>query len=203
MPLEILTVCTGNIVRSPLSEQYLRLQLAGLPVTVASAGTGPREGDRMTAEALEIAAELGIPTAESQAHGARRLTEAVVATPSLILTATRAHRAAVVELNPARLRSTFTLREFARLSVHVSDDELADAAASADSTAGDDAAEVRLRAVLARILAVRGTVDPPADPLEDDVLDPAGRSWNSYVASMEQLLPATDEVVRVIRLTLQ
>lgn len=202
MPLEILTVCTGNIVRSPLSEQYLRLQLTGLPVTVASAGTGPREGDRMTAEALEIAAELGIPTAESQAHGARRLTEAVVATPSLILTATRAHRAAVVELDPARLRSTFTLREFARLSVHVSDDEVADAAASADSAAGENA-EARLRAVLARILAVRGTVDPPADPLEDDVLDPAGRSWNSYVASMEQLLPATDEVARVLRAALR
>ena len=39
MPIDILTVYTGNIVRSPLSALYLRLLLADLPVEVASAGT--------------------------------------------------------------------------------------------------------------------------------------------------------------------
>ena len=36
MPIEILTVCTGNIVRSPLSELYLRLLLADLSVDLVS-----------------------------------------------------------------------------------------------------------------------------------------------------------------------
>ena len=96
MPIEILTVCTGNIVRSPLSELYLRLLLADLPVEVASVGTRPRPGEAMTEQACEIAAELGIPAAEIEAHQAKRLTEPVLAGRDLVLAMTRAHRKAVV-----------------------------------------------------------------------------------------------------------
>lgn len=197
MQVRILTVCTGNIVRSPLAEQYLRHQLAGAPIRVTSVGTSARAGEAMTNHAQRIAADLGVPTAEYVGHGARRLTERDAAAPDLVLAMTRAHRKAVVELDPRRLRSTFTVREFARLAEQVPDPEVADAAASA----GADP-RARLRAALARVAAVRGTVDPPADPADDDVLDPAGRSWNTYETSMRQLLPATDEVVRVIRAAL-
>ena len=194
MPIEILTVCTGNIVRSPLSELYLRLLLADLPVEVASAGTQPRPGEAMTEHACEIAAELGIPAAEIEAHQAKRLTEPVLAGRDLVLAMTRAHRKAVVELDPSLLRKAFTILEFARLSRHVTDAEIHEAA----TDAGNDP-RARFQAALARVLSVRGTVDAPADPAEDDVLDPAGRSWNTYETSMSQLLPAVEEVARVIR----
>ena len=68
----------------------------------------------------------------------------------------------------------------------------------AATDAGDDP-RARFQAALARVLSVRGTVDAPGDPSEDDVLDPAGRSWNTYETSMSQLLPAVEEVARVIR----
>lgn len=197
MPIEILTVCTGNIVRSPLSELYLRLLLADLPVEVASAGTQPRPGEAMTEQACEIATELGIPAAQVDAHAAQRVTEPVLAGRDLVLAMTRAHRKAVVELDPSLLRTTFTILEFTRLSLHVTDAEIRDAA----TDAGDDP-QARFRAALARVLSVRGTVDAPGDPAEDDVLDPAGRSWSTYETSMSQLLPAVEEVARVIRAAL-
>ncbi len=43
-PFKILTVCTGNICRSPLAEGLLRKVLRGLPVEVSSAGTGALVG---------------------------------------------------------------------------------------------------------------------------------------------------------------
>ena len=197
MPIEILTVCTGNIVRSPLAEQYLRLTLAGLDVHLASAGTQPRPGEGMTEPAREIAADLGIPAAEIAAHQAQRLTESAIAGRDLVLAMSRSHRKAVVERDPSMLRRAFTVRELARLAEHVTDAELREAATDAgtDPTA-------RLRAALDRVIAVRGTVDAPADPTDDDVLDPAGRSWTTYETSMRQLLPALDEVARVIRAAL-
>lgn len=197
MPIEILTVCTGNIVRSPLAEQYLRLTLTGLHVHLTSAGTQPRPGEGMTEPAREIAADLGIPTAEIAAHQAKRVTERAVAGRDLVLTMSRAHRKAVVELDPSLLRRAFTAREFARLAEHVTDAELREAT----TDAGIDP-HTRVRAALDRVIAVRGTVDAPADPSDDDVLDPAGRSWTTYKTSMRQLLPALDEVARVIRTAL-
>ena len=41
---------------------------------------------------------------------------------------------------------------------------------------------------------------PPADPADDDVIDPYRRSWKTYELSGSQLAPAIDQVVRVIRL---
>ncbi|GAA1687205.1 hypothetical protein GCM10009808_00260 [Microbacterium sediminicola] len=195
--IQILTICSGNIARSPLAEQYLRLTLEGLPLTVSSAGTIARPGDHQTDGSQDVAAELGIPEADLAAHRARRLTETVLEGQNLVLGLSREHRKAAVELSPAHLRSAFTPREFARLAEEVTDAELLDAA----NVAGTDP-EDRLRAALQLIGGVRGTVAPPADPADDDVADPAGRGEAAYVASAQQLIPALDQIVRVIRVTL-
>ena len=39
----------------------------------------------------------------------------------------------------------------------------------------------------------------PPTPEDDDVIDPYGRSWQTYERSAAQLVPALDEVVRVLR----
>lgn len=192
---EILTVCTGNICRSPLAEQLLRGRLAPLPVRVHSAGTRGLRSAPMTAEAVRLATGLGVPADDSAAHRSRYLTERELTSPDLILTMTRTHRRDVAELAPARLRSTFTIREFARLSSGIADADLRAAAESA----GTDAA-ARVRAVGVLVASHRGLVRPPADGADDDVVDPYGRSWETYQRSAAQLEPAVDEVVRVLRL---
>jgi protein-tyrosine phosphatase len=101
----------------------------------------------------------------------------------------------VVELAPSRVGSTFTVREFARLASAIPDDELRAAAAAA---AGDD--KDRVRAAALGVATYRGIVEPPADPADDDVIDPFRQSWETYEDSAAQLEPAIDEVVRVIRL---
>lgn len=75
----ILTVCTGNICRSPMAEVLLRSGLAGLPIRVHSAGTHALVDHEMTAPAQEIAAERGADADAAAAAGAvRTLTTAGV-----------------------------------------------------------------------------------------------------------------------------
>ncbi|CAN5424630.1 low molecular weight phosphatase family protein [soil metagenome] len=191
---EVLTVCTGNICRSPLAEQLLRLHLTPKNATVTSAGTRGLNSAPMTPEALALADQLGVPASDSTAHRSRFLTESMLVTPDLIITMTREHRRMVAELAPSRMRSTFTAREFARLAADVTDDQIRDAAAKAPvQTPGG-----RVRAAATLIASRRGMVLPPDKPEDDDVIDPFGRSWQTYELSAAQLTPALDEVVRVL-----
>lgn len=192
--LEFLTVCTGNICRSPLAELLLATRLADLGVTVSSAGTRGLRSAPMTAEAVSIADQLGIAHERAAGHRSRFLTEAHLGSPDVIFAMTRDHRRHIVELAPTRLRSTFTVREFARLAAGVSDAAVTEAAARA----GDDPAS-RLRAAVTLVASQRGVGAPPASPDDDDVIDPYGRSWQTYVLSAQQLVPAIDQVERVVR----
>jgi protein-tyrosine phosphatase len=190
---EVLTVCTGNICRSPLAEQLLRRDLPEQAV-VTSAGTRGLRSAPMTPEALALADQLGIPTADSTAHRSRFLTEQHLLAPDLIITMTRDHRRMVAELAPSRMRSTFTAREFARLSADIADEEIRDAADKAPAqTQG-----ARVRAAAGLVASRRGMVLPPEKPDDDDVIDPYGRSWKTYELSATQLTPALVEVVRVL-----
>ncbi len=187
---EILTVCTGNICRSPLAEQLLRTRLAMFRPTIASAGTRGLAGVRMTPEAQRLAVGLGVPPTDAGAHRSRFLTEPMLESPDLILTMTRDHRRKVAELAPARLRSTFTVREFARL-IDAADTDVLHAAVEA---AGHDPA-ARVRALGIALAGFRGSIAPPDDPAADDVIDPFQQSWDTYELSARQLDPAIDAVV--------
>jgi len=193
--MEIMTVCTGNICRSPLAELIIATRLADVGATVHSGGVRGLNSAPMTPEAAHLAIHYGVPQAAADAHRSRYLTEAMLASPDLILTMTRDHRRDVAELAPGRLRSTFTVREFARLAANTPDDQIAAAAAAA----GDDPG-ARLRAAAAHLASLRGLILAPADPAEDDVVDPYRQPWEVYITSAEQLLPALDQVERVARL---
>lgn len=192
----ILTVCTGNICRSPLAEQLLRARLADLDPYVASAGTRGLPAAPMTVEAAHIARALGVPDAETDAHRSRFLTEQHLDTPDLILAMTRVHRRAIAELAPSRLRSTFTIREFARLAAAVPADELR-AAADAAATPSE-----KLRAAASVIASYRGLVPAPEDPADDDVIDPYRQPWETYLLSAQQLEPAVTAVAATVRAAL-
>lgn len=191
--IQILTVCTGNICRSPLAAQVLASRLADIGVDATSAGTRARNGDRMPPEAAELALAAGVLGDTSNAHRARYLTEALLMDPDLILAMDRDHRRAIVELAPGKLRATFTAREFERLAAATSDDAIRAGATGADP-------RERLRGALAVIAGQRGLVLPPANPVDDDVVDPYGRSRETYARSAAELLPSLAAVERVVRL---
>lgn len=194
---QILTVCTGNVCRSPLAATLLATRLADLGVEVTSAGTYGLQGESMTEDTKKLAAQLDVRPDLVEAHRATYLTEAHLSSPDLILAMSREHRRRIVELSPARLRSTLTVREFARLAVGVTDAEIVEGA-----DAGGDDDSRRLRAAIAVVIGMRGMTPPPADLVDDDVVDPYRRSWETYELTGSQLAPAVEQVVRVVRLAL-
>lgn len=193
--MEIMTICTGNICRSPLAQVILASRLADLGVTVTSAGVRGLPSAPMTPEAVHLARHFGVADELSGAHRSRYLIESMLTAPDLILTMTRDHRRSLAELAPARLRSTFTVREFARLADNATDEQLRAAADAAGADSGE-----RLRAAAAFLASLRGLVLAPGDADDDDVVDPYRQPWEVYVESAEQLLPSLDRVERVVRL---
>lgn len=175
----VLTVCTGNICRSPAVERLLRAGL-GAGVEIGSAGVRA-----MTGEPIQppMAALLTAAGADPAGFAARQLTAPMAREAELVLALTRAHRGAVVELAPAALRRSFTLREFARLLAAV------DPAALPPVEAGPAA---RLRAAVPLATALRA---PATDPAADDVVDPYGGDDARYRLSFDQLLPAVRQIV--------
>lgn len=197
--IRILAVCTGNICRSPLVERVLSHRLADLDVVVTSAGTRARAGTPMTDQAIHLAAQRGVPDSAGT-HAARLLTEADVLGADLIIALDRDHRRAVVELAPSGLRKTFTAREFARLAGTVRDQEF-ESVAPDRSRADDDTTEP-MSEIVALIARQRGLAPPPLAPVDEDVVDPYGRSWATYLRSAEQLDPGLMALERVVRLVL-
>jgi protein-tyrosine phosphatase len=123
--------------------------------------------------------------AQEGAFAARRLTEKLVKEADLILTLTRAQRSLVVDLWPAAVRRTFTLREFARLLQQV------DPRAIPDGTPAE-----RLLAAMPLAAAQRGLVHTPAE--DDDVVDPYQLREQVYAESFAEIAAA----VKIINSTL-
>ncbi|WP_194420366.1 low molecular weight phosphatase family protein [Microbacterium abyssi] len=194
--IRILMVCTGNVCRSPLAEVLLRSRVTGAPIRVHSAGTRALIDKPMTPDAQELAIAHGADTQEAGAHHARWLREPIAEDADLILAMSREHRSAAVELVPRMLRQTLTIREFARLSGALTDDDLRSTADAAGSSP-----RARLAAVTALISRQRGATAPAA-PEDDDVIDPYRRSRETYETSAAQLVPAVDEVARVLHAAL-
>ncbi len=176
-PFRVLFVCTGNICRSAAAERLLRADLPrDAKVVVASAGTRALVGyptDPRTAAALRQR------RVDPGQHAARELTAAEVADADLVLAATRAHRAAAVSLYPRAVHYSYTICEFARL---------AESLISRPGYAPDNAASL-----LADVRAARGIVRP-ADPTDDDIADPYGRSDAAAGAVVAAIAGATEVI---------
>lgn len=113
--MRVLFVCTGNVCRSPTAERLLVALGAanGLPrIEAFSAGTRAVIGHPIHPEAAAVLERLG---GDPSDFAARQLTGRIAAPADLILTMTRAHRDAALELAPHRLHRTFTLAEASRL----------------------------------------------------------------------------------------
>jgi len=105
----ILTVCTGNICRSPAAAAWLTALSDG-SVAVASAGTAAVVGAPVHPPMAALMRRAGLSRA---GFTARQATAGLVGQADLVLTMTAQHRAWVVGREPAAVRRTFTLLEFA------------------------------------------------------------------------------------------
>ncbi|KZO58293.1 MULTISPECIES: arsenate reductase/protein-tyrosine-phosphatase family protein [Dietzia] len=171
MALSVMTVCTGNMCRSPLAERLLaaRTAAAGLDVTVDSAGTRAANGAEIHRETLRVLQGYG---GEGDGFASRLLTTNLLAGRDLVLTATRAHRDAVQELAPLLWKKTYTLLEAAQLA---------------------DSDESVTLAGLSRARLNINTDDPALD-----VEDPIGREAEVFDRTGAQISDAVDSIVRLL-----
>jgi len=188
----VLMVCTGNICRSPLAEVLLRAR-AGDGVRVHSAGTHALVDHEMTRQARALAVTHGAHLEDAEAHRGRYLQEPVLDESTLIFTMTREQRTFAVQLLPRKMRRIFTIREFARLAASLTDAELLAVAEAAGSNA-----DQRMDALAVAISQQRGIAPLADEPDADDVVDPYRKSEEVYEQSAQQLLPALDQVSRVV-----
>jgi protein-tyrosine phosphatase len=200
-PVKILTVCTGNICRSPVAERLLQAGLnQAVPggFQVASADTRAMVGEPMQPISADIVRTFG---GDPEGFAARQLTPKILRGVDLVLTMTSGHRGEVLQLDASLLKRTFTIREFARMLDVL--DERADSAASVPVTAdggGPLSANTAFwRGLPARAASVRH-LSLPADSAENDIIDPYRRSPDIYRRMEDQLAPAIVSVLRHARL---
>jgi protein-tyrosine phosphatase len=179
-PFRVLCVCEGNIARSPVAALLLQTGL-GPDVEVTSAGTRAVVGAPLVAPMVTLLADR---VAGTGTFRARQLRADLVRGADLVLTMTRRQRGRVVELAPAVVRRTFTLRELARLLADVDPQDLS------VGTLVD-----RLRQVVPAAAAQRRYV---ADPRTDDIADPYGRDDEAYRRAFSEIVDAVDVVARAV-----
>lgn len=179
----ILTVCTGNICRSPAAERLIqRRWVDGAPgMRVASVGTDAVVGAPIQISMAHLLEQSGAYSGEFAAHN---LTPEALDAADLVLGMTRRHRAAVASLNPVVLPRTFTLNEFARLVVE----------GQAGFTPSPDRSD-DLRRLVKLAAGQRG---PVGDPVSDDIADPYGGDLDGYIRAFDQIAAAVTAVAEVL-----
>ena len=110
----MLSICVGNVCRSPLAERLLSVRTTGTGgrVVFESAGIRGLSGHEMERSAARELRRLG---GNESGFVARRVSAEMLAGADLILAMTREVRAEVLKEYPRAMRRTFTLREFAHL----------------------------------------------------------------------------------------
>ena len=171
MAISVMTVCTGNMCRSPLAERLLaaRSAAAGLDVVVDSAGTKAANGVQIHPETLRVLEGYG---GDGSGFASRLLTPRLITGHDLVITATRKHRDAVQELAPLMWKKTYTILEAAKLA---------------------DADELLTIAGLARARLGIDTDDPALD-----VEDPIGGEPELFDRTGAQISDAVDSIVRLL-----
>ncbi|MGN7797575.1 arsenate reductase/protein-tyrosine-phosphatase family protein [Leifsonia sp. 22587] len=185
MPFRILTVCTGNICRSPAMHLLLAHELAGDErFAVSSAGTHAEVGWPVHPPMDRMLIARGI---DVEGFSARQADRHMLEESGLILTATQQHRGWVAERDPRTVRRVFTFTEFA--------DATTGAPAGLESAelvawAASHRPAVRVRSIGA---ATRRGYD------EGDILDPYGRGDAAFTAALLQIDPLVQRVARVLK----
>lgn len=202
--MRILTVCTGNICRSPVAERLLQAglnQVVPGGFVVTSAGTRAMVGEPMQPISADIVRTFG---GDPDNFAARQLTPKILRDVDLVLTMTTGHRGEVLQLDASLLKRTFTIREFARML-----DVLDQRAAAADggrfeAGAPDDGGPLAANTTFWKSLAARAAgvrhLSLPPEPGDNDIVDPYRRAPEVYRQMEDELAPAIVSILRHARL---
>lgn len=188
MSVRILTVCTGNICRSPYAHLALQHALdAARPGSfdVGSAGTQAMIGNLVNPGSAGILELRGVDHAE---FAARQITERMLDDIDIVLPLEVAHRKIVLSYSPRHLKRAFTLKEFARL--------LDSAEAREPWTqrlAGLATPEERWAALPSHLARERG-LSRVADGV-DDIADPYRRPQAAFDAMATEVDAAVERIV--------
>lgn len=201
-PVRILTVCTGNICRSPVAERLLQAGLDQVrpgAFQVRSAGTRALVGEPVQPASARIIKTYGGTPA---GFAARQLTPPILRQADLVLTMAAGHRGEVLQLDPSLLKRTFTIREFARMLEMLEQRELAPGHLPPGKSPAPKESPTDLapfwRGLPARAASVRHLA-LVADAAENDVVDPYRRGEEVYLQMEDQLAPALLTILRFAR----
>ncbi|MEF3121169.1 low molecular weight phosphatase family protein [Kocuria flava] len=187
LPTRILTVCTGNVCRSPLAAVELQHGLDAVSpggFEVTSAGLHALVDDAFEHRVGALARERGL---DADTHRARQLTAQMLTDVDLVLVMAREHLQPVLQLSPRLLKRTFPLREFARVLQYVAADPELDAAVPADRA--ERWAWLRKQAPRLRQRV------PVRQAERNDVIDPYRRPDAVLEQMADELLEATGAIV--------
>ena len=108
--MKILTVCTGNICRSPMAEGIIRMIFeADQSIDVSSSGTHAVEGNPATEFAVLVSREKKIDIA---GHRARLLDRALIKSCDIILCMEPAHAEWVLSIDCSAYKKVYNLADF-------------------------------------------------------------------------------------------
>lgn len=180
--MNIITVCTANVCRSPAAHLLLQDRL-GPSAVVSSGGVHALTGSPMDPRSVQALLDAGLSERtlpQVDTFRASELTPSRAAGADLILTATTEHRDRAVRLTPRSLKRAFTLLEFAQLAAPIT----AAGGDRPDSPSGLVALAARHRA-------------RAAGPL--DIADPVGLDADAY----RRVMATVDDVVQQVVTTLR
>ena len=152
-------------------------------IVLRSAGTWARGGDPMYEYSLDVLADRGI---DGTAFRTTPLDEHTLAGVDVVIGAAREHRAAAVGMRPALLKSAFTLPELSRICADIDAREL--------TATSLDARLMRL----VQLAASRRTNTLPADPEDDDLVDPIGLPPEEFVVCADTVEALLDPIVTLL-----
>lgn len=188
MSVRILTVCTGNICRSPYAQIALQHALDTVrrgAFEVSSAGTQAMIGDPVDPGSARILGSREIP---SDSFVARQITERILDDIDIVLPLEVSHRKIVLSYSPRHLKRTFTVKELARLL------DSADAREPwTQRLAGLATPEVRWAALPSHLARERGLSRVPDGA--DDIADPYRRPQAAFDAMAAEVDAAIERIV--------
>lgn len=174
-----MTVCTGNICRSPLAEQLFESRL-GAPYRFLSSGLHAVPGAPMDSLSAAESKKLGgTPQGIST-----QISEDLVAQSDLILTMTQAQRDSVASRFPSALKKSYSIGEFAKIVTTFPN------ALQVEHTDPFAPASPFINAA-----RFRGAITLITD---DDVPDPIGQDPSVHARVAQQISRYIDQIVGVL-----
>lgn len=188
MSVRIMTVCTGNICRSPYAQLALGHALAAVrpeAFEVTSAGTQAMIGNAVDPGSASILETRGVA---HEGFFARQISERRLADVDFVLPLEVSHRKLVLSYSPRHLKRAFTLKEFARLLVSAGERE-----PWTQRLAGLSTTEERWGALPSHLARERGLSRAPEGA--DDIADPYRRPQEAFDRMAREVDEAVERIV--------